>query len=175
MSRTSSHVNSITGTDIRNVVVQMRQEAKVIIAYAQPYIPVSFDLPSAITDVGTMILNDIIESVHLQFYQYSTILCEYVYYVSPDKIDAYGPSEENPPIYYDFSRFPPGSSSRFIVTIRENADMDMVDEIFKNLGWTYADDLDDPDDIDEEVYGSFVSGGFGVQRCLRGSRVYRKY
>jgi hypothetical protein len=161
LTQNKTQTTTITANDIRSVMAQSSIELQAILHKAS-HLATDFHLDEAMSEISIFVLNDVISAIRLQVYCDDELVCEYKYTISDTALDASGPAPENPPP----GVFPEDARIRLVVTRNPNQPKEYVDRWLSTLGWSPAKPLHIPKDAVAETYGTFVSGGFGVERQL---------
>ncbi len=159
-TETRSGTETITASDVRQVWNLATTEISVI-CNAAAHLTRDFDVDSALVDVSLLALNDIIASVHLQLYVGDELVREHGYFISDEVLEAAGPPPNQPPL----GRIPEGARIRLVAMPNPRQPQAICDAWFQRLGWMPADPLQMPD-TEYSTYGTFTSGGYGVERKL---------
>ena len=93
---------------------------------------------------------------------------EHTYTISDGPLKAFGPAANQPPT----GPVPDGARIRLVVTPNLQKPEEFRSGWFQRLGWTTASPLQVPADARRETYGTFVSGGYGVERTLLSNPKY---
>jgi len=160
-TKSREETTTVSAANVREVMSMTSREISTILSRLSHIAP-TFGVDKAMIDVSILTLNDVIESIHLQFYSGVELIREYRYVLANQALDPWGPSPDNPPM----GIVPPDARVRLVVMPNPRQSKDFCDEWFKRLGWQYVSPLEMPDNMVHQAYGSFVSGGFGVERQL---------
>jgi hypothetical protein len=152
---------SITAGDVRQVMAMTTQEITTICT-AAGRVARDFDVDGALVDCSLLALNDIISAIHLQLYVEGEIVREYSYVIADHPLEAHGPPADQPPL----GPVPEGARVRLTVTRNPSQAQEVGDAWFRRLGWSTAGPLHRPEGVTPTTYGTFVSGGYGVERQL---------
>jgi hypothetical protein len=160
-TRTGTETTTITAGDVRQVMALTTEEITTICERAAR-VARDFDVDGAMVDCSIMALNDVICAIRLQLYREEEIVREYSYTIADAPLAASGPPADQPPI----GSVPEGTRVRLIVETNDRVSTEVVQSWFRRLGWTTAKPLRRPAGVQAQTYGTFVSGGYGVERQL---------
>ncbi len=163
ITRTATETVSITAQDVRKVMSKWSRESRKICQAAAHASP-DFDADTAEMEVAMLVLQEAICAFSLEFYVEQELVREYVFRICDDgTLTETGPSADNPPTGY----IPEKARVRLTVTPNPQVTKEHRDHWFEMLGWADARLLTKPEGLRTQTYGSFASGGFGLQRTLR--------
>lgn len=163
-SATQVTVRNITASDVRSVMANIGREIATIAQFARGRsINPSFNLDDTIVDLSLLALNDIISSIHLQFYRGNTLVREYAYVILQEGRGSSGTSPDSPPLP---SSLPSDVQLRLVIKRNPNLPKSTCDEWFRRLKWGSASALTVPANLRRSTYGSYGSGGYGMDRIL---------
>jgi hypothetical protein len=158
-TRTGTETTTITAGDVRQVMALTTQEITTICERAA-HVARDFDVDGAMVDCSLLALNDVIRVIRLQLYREGEIVREYSYTIADEPLVASGPPAHQPPI----GSVPEGTRVRLTVQRNDRVSPEVADGWFRRLGWTTAKPLSCPEGVQAQTYGTFASGGYGVER-----------
>jgi hypothetical protein len=155
---------NITASDVRSVVAQMGVELQTLTQFAQSLrIHPTFTLDKVIVDLSLLALNDILASIHLQFHQGNQLVREHAFIICDEGRQSAGPAANLPPLPRSL---PPGTELRLVVKRNPAVSKAQCDAWFERLDWGTTSALQVPAHLRRNRYGSFGSGGYGIDRIL---------
>jgi len=160
-TRTGTKTTTITAGDVRKVMAATTEEITTLCTRAGA-VARDFNVDDALRDCSLFALNDIISAIRLQFYLGDELVREYAYVIAPSALTPEGPPPGQPPA----GAIPPGARVRLVVSHNLATAREIRDGWFKRLGWGQCRPLQRPAGVQPQTYGTFASGGFGVERQL---------
>jgi len=162
MTNTSTTIRTstttVSSTDIRDVIYLMFTEIRCI--YKGFPQDAKYDLDQLQMDLSMLALNAVISAVHLTVVLGSVVVRDYRWEIVDADAGSWGPGADNPPT----GPVPAGATIRISVTHNLNIPEDIRAAWFRRLKWGIAPDLQYPDGEVHQIYGTHVSGGYGVTR-----------
>lgn len=166
-TRTATQTSVVSGGDIRRVVRLMSQEIRAI-CRAAAHMTRDFDVDSAESDLGLLVLNEVVAIIRLQIYHSDELMHEFRYVIADQPREAWGPPPEQPPL----PPVPEGARVRLVVDPNSRIPPNVREGWFRKLNWTTAAPLREPQGAIARPFGVFASGGFAVERRLLTSPKY---
>jgi hypothetical protein len=160
-TRTGTATTTITAGDVRQVMADTTAEITTILKAAAQLAP-DFDVDRAMVDCSLFALNDILQAIHLELYLADELVREYRYVIGEEPMQAQGPPADKPPL----GTIPAGARVRLTITHNPSQAPERIEEWLRRLGWSPARPLRVPEGVRPETYGTFVCGGYGVERQL---------
>jgi hypothetical protein len=160
-TQTRSATTTIAGGDVRKVINLASQEIRAICS-ATAQVTRDFDTDQAEIDLALLCLNDVISAMALEVYLGDEIVRQYTFVIAAQLLPSWGPPPDQPPL----GPVPPSARVRLTVTPNPAVAKELRDDWFRKLGWRDAEPLRLPEGATLQVYGTYVSGGYGVERQL---------
>jgi hypothetical protein len=160
-TQTAAQTVTLTATNICVVNQLILREIQAAVE-SVPRAAATIDPETLETEVGILILNEVISDISLQIYVDREVVREYRYVITDQLREAWGPPAERPPL----GPVPEGARIRVVVTPNPKTARETRDKWFRRLGWCDAEPLLRPAGVMYEAYGVFASGGFAVERQL---------
>ena len=160
-TETVTTTQTITAADVREVMSMTTVEITAV-CNAAARAARDFDIDGALVDCSLLALNDVITAIRLQLYCDDELVREHSYTLTGGPLGTFGPPPDQPPT----GPVPDGARVRLVVTPNTRKAEDFREGWFRRLGWGNAKPLQIPKDARHETYGTFVSGGYGVERRL---------
>lgn len=137
------------------------RELSTVVRYFDPQ-RVDFPLDQVTVDISILVLNGIITGIWAQAYLDGQVVREHAWQIMDEVDESWGPDSEDPPM----TDVPADTRLRLVVTPNPAIPANIREDWFRRLGWTAAEKFAYPPEATREVYGAFVSGGFGLQRSF---------
>lgn len=164
-----THTVTVSASDVREVMRQITGDIRAVCQAAAQATKL-LNLDETLLDVSIMVLNGLIQSVHLYIEINHIVIREYRFRLSDELAGAPGPPAGQPPLGY----VPPCARLRLGVSRDPRVPEAEYQTWIKQLGWGEGEALTYATGTRQMVYGSFRSGGLAVERTLKMDPTYDK-
>ncbi len=164
---TATHTVTVTSADVREVMRLIASDVRAV-CQAAAQARRLFDLDESLVDVSIMVLNGLVQSVHLVIELDRIVIREYQFKLVDGPAGTPGPPAGQPPL----SHVPAGASLRLQVVRDPRVPEAEYQAWIKQLGWSAGEPLTYASGVRQSVYGAFKSGGLAVERSLKSDPAY---